>query len=116
MKPSCRRLKRTPFEVRDCFGEGSKSGANSGAVEAQKAAPQAPVTVGAERKFLAQPLESKGFVQPLASPCFLVNKQPVEAAGIEPASRDILRTGLYVRSRFMEVRLLRPQPTGSGED
>jgi len=77
-------VQEDPFEARDSFGGGSESGAKSGAVMAPKAAPQAPATVGTERKFSTQPLESKGVMPTVASPCFLVNKGQTERTGSEP--------------------------------
>ena len=69
--------------------EHSHSGANSGARGAQKAAQHIPAARGKMEKNSSQPLGDCDSVQRLACHNSLLHKDLVEAAGIEPASRDI---------------------------
>ena len=73
---------------------GSPCGQKCGQVEAKNAAKQASATSGEEQKFLTQSLTEFRVTPSFAAAFQIVKSCPLEAAGIEPASRGGLRVGL----------------------
>ena len=69
---------------------------------AKNAAKQAEAAESTEEKFLTQPLAEFQVTPSFSNPFGIVQTCPLEAAGIEPASRNGSMLAWYMRSRFFE--------------
>jgi hypothetical protein len=75
-------------EQNDDAEEAKKRGAKSGALFAQKAAQHASAPESTPSQELTQSVNRKGVMQDGAISCHTLHNPEMEAAGIEPASRD----------------------------